>query len=272
MIRPEFDEKKALYTKNPVYLFGLMDPITVKVAKFMYNLGFSANLVTLITFTLAISSLAVLFFMRNYTGFIIAAILITLRNLGDTVDGKIARGSGTTSPVGGFSDAVSDWIIFHAFFFIILGYLTNNLAIGFLCVTGYMSREFTRRRFEASYGEKAIKTKESKKISWIISAVTKYDLANVFILAPIFLLLNQPVLLIYAVAIIEYTLLFGEMGFDFYCLLKKSKENKKAKESREEIKEKPIENSKEENSIKEPEIKETNQKIEELNKEEISKD
>lgn len=225
--RPEFDSKKALYAKNPVYLFGLMDPFTVKIAKFMYNLGFSANFMTVITFILGMSAIAIMLIFKNYTSLVIAAVLITLRNLGDTVDGKIARGSGTTSPIGGFADSVSDWIIFHAAFLVALGFLTNHIIVGFLCVTGYMSREFTRRKFERAYGEKAANTKESQKISWIVSIVTKYDLANVFILAPIFLLLNQPVLIIYAVAIIEYVLLFGEIGFDFFCLIKNKKKKDK---------------------------------------------
>ncbi len=221
--RPKFDMEKAVYAKNPVYVYRLLDPYTVKVARFVYNLGFTADLVTLVNFILGMSAVALILFLRNYTGLVIAAILIFFRNLGDTIDGKIARGSGIKSTYGGFSDIISDWIIFHPAFFIALGVLTNNLIVGFLCVTGYMSREFSRRVFEKKYGVNVSKTEESKKISKITSIVTKYDLATVFFLSPIFLLINQPAVLIYAVAIIEYTLLFGEIIFDYHCFLRKNK-------------------------------------------------
>lgn len=221
--RPKFDSKKAVYAKNPVYVYSLLDPYTVKIAKFVYNLGFSANIVTLINFILGMSAIIIILVMKNYTSFIIGAILIALRNLGDTLDGKIARGSGIKSTYGGFSDIVSDWVFFHPAFFIALGILTNHLLIGLLCITGYMSREFTRRAFERKYGIKAKETSESKKVSWITSIVTKYDLATVFFFAPLFLLLNIPLILIYAVAIIEYVLLLGEIGFDYYCFIRKSK-------------------------------------------------
>ncbi len=221
--RPKFDSKKAVYAKNPVYIYGLLDPYTVKIAKFAYSLGLSANIVTLVNFILGMSAIVLMLIMKSYTSFIIAAALITLRNLGDTLDGKIARGSGIKSTYGGFSDIVSDWVFFHPAFFIALGILTNHLLIGFLCITGYMSREFTRRAFERKYGIKAKETSESKKISWVISIITKYDLATVFFFAPLFLLFNLPLILIYAVAIIEYTLLIGEIGFDYYCFIKKPK-------------------------------------------------
>ena len=39
--------------------------------------------------------------LNNYLGLVIAAILITIRNIGDTIDGKIARGSGIKSSYGG---------------------------------------------------------------------------------------------------------------------------------------------------------------------------
>ncbi len=221
--RSKFDIEKAVYAKNPVYFYGLLDPYTVKIARFMYNLGFSANVITMLNFIMGMGAIVIILIMRNYMGLVISAILITLRNLGDTIDGKIARGSNTVSKIGGFADIISDWVIFHPAFFIAIGYLTNNVSVGFLCVTGYMSREFTRRIFEKTYEKKATQTKESKKISWIVSIATKYDLATVFIFLPIFLLINKPALIIYTVAIIEYTLLFGEFAFDFFCLWKKKK-------------------------------------------------
>src|SRR3990167_1884037 len=102
--RPEFDVKKAIYPDgNPVYLAGLQDRFTVKIAKFFYDIGFTANLMTLVTFIIAISSILVLLFIRNYTGLVIAAILIFLRNIGDMADGKIARGSNSKSAIGGFA-------------------------------------------------------------------------------------------------------------------------------------------------------------------------
>jgi phosphatidylglycerophosphate synthase len=221
---PVFDEKKALYSKNPVWIYSKIDPYTVKIAKFVYNLGLSANNVTAINLIIGLSAIAILFLVPNYTGLMLSALLIILRNIGDTIDGKIARGSGRTSSLGGFLDIISDWVIFHAAFFISLGILTNHIIIGFLCVTGYMSREFTRRIFEKMHGEKITETKESKKISWIVSIVKKYDLATVFFFTPLFLLFNQLTLLIYLVMIIEYVLLFGEFIFDFRILLKDKKE------------------------------------------------
>ncbi|MAH49322.1 hypothetical protein CMI37_26080 [Candidatus Pacearchaeota archaeon] len=226
--KPKFDLKKSISPNNSVYLSKLLDPYTAHIAKFVYNIGLSADLVTLLNFILGMSAVAIIVFVGTYPALVIAAILITLRNIGDTIDGKITRGSGIKSTYGGFSDAVSDWIFFHPAFFIAVGFLTNHIVIGFLCVTGYMSREFTRRIFDKKYGSKATETKESRKISGLVSIVTKYDIANVFWLAPIFLIINQPALIIYAVAIIEYTLLLGEIGFDYVCFFKKQKALEKA--------------------------------------------
>ena len=224
--RPEFDVKKAIYPDgNPVYLAGLQDRFTVKVAKFFYDIGFTANLMTLMTFVVAMSSILVLLFVRSYTGFVIAAILIFLRNIGDMADGKIARGSNSKSAIGGFSDLISDWIIFLPAFFITLGYITGHMVIGFLCVMGYMSREFTRTKFTYFHGKKITETKEAKEIPVIVSIVRKYDLGSSFILMPLFLILINPLWIIYAVFVIEYTLLSGELIFDYYCFLKTKKQN-----------------------------------------------
>src|SRR3989344_3564650 len=223
--RPKFDVKKAIYPDgNPVYLAGLQDKFTVKVAKFFYELGFTANLMTLTTFILAMSSILVLLLVRSYVGIVIAAILIFLRNIGDMADGKIARGSNSKSSIGGFSDLISDWIIFLPAFFITLGYITNNITIGFLCVIGYMSREFARTKFTYFYGKKITETKEAKKMPLIVSLVRKYDLGSTFILMPLLLVLINPLWIIYAVVIIEYTLLSGELIFDYYCFLKTKKQ------------------------------------------------
>ena len=218
----KFNLKKSINKDNSVYISKLLDPYTAKIAQFMYNLGFSANMTTLITFVLGISGIAFMVFMRNYTGLIIAAILITLRNIGDTVDGKIARGSNDYTPIGGFMDITTDWLVFHALFFVAVGYITGNIIIGFLCVTGYMSREFARRKFTHFYGTKITKTKTAKKMSGIVSLVRKYDLASAFWIIPIILLIN-PVWVIYGIAIIEYGLLFGELGLDVILLLRKKK-------------------------------------------------
>lgn len=224
--RSGFNLKKANYSENPVFISKLLDPYTVKIAKFMYNLGFSANLITFLNFIIGITAIVIILTIKSYVAMIVAAILITLRNIGDTIDGKIARGSNTVSKIGWFSDIISDWLFFHAGFFIALGFLTNNIVIGFLCVTGYMSREFARRVFTKIHGVHIAETEEAKKISLIASVVKKYDLANVFWIIPIFLLINQPAFIIYAVAIIEYVLLFGELGFDFFCLVKGNKKQK----------------------------------------------
>ena len=225
--RPGFDVKKAIYPDgNPVYLAGLQDKFTVKVAKFFYDIGFTANLMTLTTFIIAISSILVLLFVRSYTGLVIAAILVFLRNIGDMADGKIARGSNSKSAIGGFSDLISDWIIFLPAFFITLGYITGHIVIGFLCVMGYMSREFTRTKFTYFHGKKITETKEANEIPGIVSIVRKYDLGSTFILMPLFLILINPLWIIYAVFVIEYTLLSGELIFDYYCFLKtKKREN-----------------------------------------------
>ena len=182
-------------------------------------------MMTLITFLIGIASLSVLFFVRSYTGLILAAILIFIRNLTDTLDGKIARGTGKTSSMGGFSDIVSDWVFFHAAFFVIIGYLTNNIIIGFLCVTGYMSREFTRRKFTEKYGVKITETSEAKKMPFLVSIVRKYNLGEVTILSPLIILIN-PVWIIYFVAFMEYFLLFAELAFDYLCFFKEEKNKK----------------------------------------------
>ena len=222
--RLEFDVKKAIYPNgNPVYLAGLQDPFTVKVAKFFYDIGFTANLMTFMTFIIAMSSIAVLLLVRSYTGLIIAAILIFLRNIGDMADGKIARGSDTKSAIGGFSDLLSDWIIFLPAFFITLGYISGHIVIGFLCVIGYMSREFTRTKFTYFYGKKITETEEAKKIPSMVSLVRKYDLGSTFILMPILLLTIGPMWIIYSITTIEYTLLAGELAFDYHCFLKSRK-------------------------------------------------
>jgi phosphatidylglycerophosphate synthase len=223
--RAKFDLKKSLYGRNPVFISRLLDPYTAKIARFMYNLGFTANRVTLISFILGLSSIAALFIWKNYTGLIIAAVLLTFRNIGDTIDGKIARGSENPTPVGGFSDIIVDWIFFHAAFFIAIGILTNHIIIGFLCVTGYMSREFTRRKFTEKHGIKITETEESKKIPKLVSLIRLYDLASVFWIIPLLLLINQLSIIIYFVAIVEYTLLLGELAFDYYLFSKDKKSN-----------------------------------------------
>ncbi len=228
MSRPKFDEKKALYADNPVFISKLLDPLTVKVAKVLYIMGFSANLTTVLTFVLGMFGILWMLVLDNYWGLIIAAILITLRNIGDTVDGKIARGAGDFTPIGYFSDLVSDWIIFHAAFFIAVGYLTGNVALGFLCVTGYMSREFTRRHFTTCYGGKITETSTAKNMPFVVSMARKYDLASWFWIIPIILLI-EPVWILYITVIFEYGLLLGEGSLDLYLLWKKTKEVRKAK-------------------------------------------
>lgn len=227
--KPKFDIEKSINPNNSVYLSKIMDPYTAKIAKFAYNMGLTADLVTLLNFLFGMTAIFFILYFENYIGFVIAAILITIRNIGDTIDGKITRGSGIKSTYGGFMDIISDWVFFQAAFFVTLGFVTGHLFVGFLCVTGYMSREFTRRKFEIKYGEKAKNTEESKNVSGVVSLVTKYDQANVFWLIPIFLLLNQPLIIIYAVAILEYLLLFGELGFDFYLFFKKQRAINKSK-------------------------------------------
>jgi phosphatidylglycerophosphate synthase len=222
--KKEFDIKKTILPHTMV-IAKLLDPYTAKLSRIMYNLGFTANLVTAIGFVLGVSSISTMLIFRNFWGLLAAAVLITLKNITDTVDGKIARGSDTLSPIGGFFDIISDWIFFHAAIFITIGYLTDHIVIGFLCVTGYMSREFARRKFIYFYGEKATETNEAKKMSWIVFLVRRYDLGSSIWLTPVILLIS-PVFLIYATVIIEYTLLIGELGFDFLCLLRQSREKK----------------------------------------------
>jgi phosphatidylglycerophosphate synthase len=232
MKKPKFDLKKSVYGYNTVFISRILDPYTAHIAKFMYNLGFSANQVTMMSFLFGLCTIAIIYFLYpiyGYTALIVAAILLTLRNIADTVDGKIARGGNMLSSIGGFSDIISDWIIFHAFFFIVVGIVTNHTIIGFLCVTGYMSREFARRKFEKAYGSKASDTEESRKVGGIVSLVKLYDLATGFWLIPLLLLINKLSWIIYTFAVIEYALLIAELGFDYYCLFKKMKSQIKKK-------------------------------------------
>jgi len=201
--------------------FDVEKSIVPNHTKFLHNIGISANLATIVTFILGISGIVVMVLMPNYTGLVIAATLITLRNIGDTVDGKIARGSGTTSPLGGFLDIFTDWIIFHAAFFVVLGYLTDSIIIGFLCVTGYMSREFTRTKFTHFYGTKITETNEAKDIPFIVYITRRYDIGTAFWLIPFVMLLINPSYILYFIAITEYSLLFGEVCFDLFLFIKK---------------------------------------------------
>lgn len=222
--RKNFDSTKALYGRNTVFISRQLDPYTVKIAKFMYHLGFTATSVTLISFILGMASIASLFIWKNYTGLIISAILLTLRNIGDTIDGKISRGGiGMKTTYGGFSDIIIDWLFFHAAFFVAVGILTNNIIIGFLCVTGYMSREFARKKFTEKYGAKITETEESKRVPKLVYLARLYDLSSFFWIIPIFLLINQLSIIIYFVAIVEYTLLLGELVFDYRCFFRKQK-------------------------------------------------
>lgn len=218
--REKFDSKKALYGENPVYLYGLLDKYTVHVARWLYNLGFTPNQVTFFNLIIGMFSIWLMFFYQTYWSFVAAAVLITLRNLGDTVDGKIARGGDLKSSLGGFLDIVTDWIFFHSAFFIAIGYITGNIAIGYLCVIAYMGREFTRTKFTYFYGTKITETSEVKKMSSIVSVAKKYDLAAVFLLIPIFLILNQPAFIIYFVLSAEVILFAGELVIDLKILMK----------------------------------------------------
>jgi phosphatidylglycerophosphate synthase len=219
--RPEFKIERCVYPNgNPVYLYGLIDPYTAKMAEFMYNkLHLTANKTTILAFITGFAALAVMYYYQSFIGILIAAILITIRNFADTIDGKIARGTNTLSPLGGYSDIVSDWIFFHAAFFVVLGFMTNNVVLGFLCVTGYMSREFQRRMFEVKYGKKNAETADAKKISGIVSLVKKYDLAAWFLVLPIILLI-EPVWVLYITFVIEYGLLFAELAFNYRILIR----------------------------------------------------
>ncbi|MEK6914097.1 MAG: CDP-alcohol phosphatidyltransferase family protein [Nanoarchaeota archaeon] len=219
--RPKFEIERCVYKDgNPVYLYGLIDPYTAKMAKFLYEkLHLTANKTTILAFTLGFSGIAVMYFYQTYLGLIIAAILITLRNFADTIDGKIARGTNSLSPLGGYSDIVTDWLFFHAAFFIVLGLMTNHIILGFLCVTGYMSREFSRRKFTEKYGVKITETKEAEKMPFIVSLIRKYDLAAWFLIIPIVLLI-KPVFIIYFTVIVEYGLLFGELIINYRILIK----------------------------------------------------
>lgn len=214
--KKKFDVKKAVIPDHTMIISKILDPYTAHIAKFLYNIGISANLATILTFILGMSGIAVMILIPNYLGLVIAAVLITLRNIGDTVDGKIARGSDTKSSIGGFLDIFTDWIIFHVAFFVALGFLTNHIVLGFLCVTGYMSREFTRTKFTHFYGTKITETSEAKKIPFIVYIVRRYDIGTAFWIIPIIMLIINPVFILYFIAIIEYSLLFGELGFDLF--------------------------------------------------------
>lgn len=228
-----FNEERALYGFNKVFISRVLDPYTVKVAKWAHYLRITGDLATLITFITGMAAVLIIILMPNYKGLIIAGILITLRNIGDTVDGKLVRGSGIKSTYGGFSDIIADWLFFHAAFFIAIGYAYNHVIIGFLCVTGYMSREFARRMFKFKSKLDVNETVAAKKMPTLTSLLKTYELANVFWIAPIFLFLNQAVIIIFAVAIIEYTLLFGEIGYYYYCFVRKQKEMDKEKNKEE---------------------------------------
>jgi len=119
--------------------------------------------------------------------------------------------------LGGFADIITDWIFFHAMFFVAIGFLTGHIVIGFLCVVGYMSREFTRTKFTQINKEKITDTQEAKNISGIVSTVRLYDLASWFWIIP-FVLLIEPVWIIYFTVFIEYGLLFGELVFNYKIL------------------------------------------------------
>ena len=97
--------------------------------------------------------------------------------------------------------------------------MTNHLALGFLCVTGYMSREFSRRKFTEKFGTKITETNEAKEMPFIVSLVRKYDLAAWFLIIPIILLI-KPVFILYFTVIVEYGLLFGELIINYRILIK----------------------------------------------------
>ena len=217
--RPEFNLEGSRYKYNPVFISRILDPYTAVIAKYTYKIGLTANKTTLLTFILGMIGIAVMYFNRTFIGLLITAILITLRNIGDTIDGKIARGTKTFSPLGGYSDIISDWLFFHAAFFVVLGIITNHVILGFLCVTGYMSREFARRKFTEIFGTKITETQESKRIPLIVSTVKKYDLASWFLIIPIIMII-QPVLILYLTVIIEYGLLFGELIINYVILIR----------------------------------------------------
>jgi len=221
-MKPKFNLDEATYAYNPVFISRILDPYTAVIAKLMYKVGFTANKTTILTFILGMSGIAVMYFYQSFLGLLIAAILITLRNIGDTVDGKIARGTKTFSALGGYSDIVTDWLFFHAAFFIVLGIITNHVILGFLCVTGYMSREFARRKFTEKFGTKITETSDAKKMPFIVSLVRRYDLASWFWIIPIILLIN-PIWIIYITVFIEYGLLFGELAINYRILIRDNK-------------------------------------------------
>lgn len=232
--RPKFVLERCIYPNgNPVWLYGLIDPYTAKMAKVLYEkFRLTANKTTILAFILGVISILIMYFYRSFAGLLIAAVLITLRNLADTIDGKIARGTNTLSPLGGYSDIIADWLFFHAAFFIVLGIITNHVLLGALCVIGYMSREFARRKFSENWGMKITETQEAKNIPFIVSLVRKYDLASWFLVIPLFMII-YPVAILYITAIIEYGLLFGELIVNFTILIRDNE--KKWKEIKEKL-------------------------------------
>lgn len=221
--RPKFDMERCRYENNSVSLSKLIDPYTSHLSKFAYDLGLTGDMVTIIGFLIGIAGIAIMFYYQTYLSIIIAAVLITIKNIGDTIDGKITRGSGIKSTYGGFTDIVFDWLFFMPALYLTLGHITGHPYIGFLCIIGYMGREFTRRKFHIKYGAKITDTKEAQKITVVKLIVTKYDQANAQWIAPLFLLINQPLIFIYAIAIIEYILFLGELAFDYHCFFEKQK-------------------------------------------------
>lgn len=98
--------------------------------------------------------------MFFYTGnYIISISFIVCFIITDNIDGKIARGTGTTSSFGGFCDAFLDLAIFPVLILLVMGLKTNMMFYSFLVIS-LMYMRWMSRRFSV---DKPIKTKSKFK-------------------------------------------------------------------------------------------------------------
>jgi len=107
----------------------LLDRFTLPLAERLAEMGVKPNTLTVVSAIFIFIGLTFLAFKQV----IPALIFMALYGLTDTLDGKIARGTGQCTKFGKLFDITVDLVLFAPLFYFILGSQTS-FAFGFMCL------------------------------------------------------------------------------------------------------------------------------------------
>ncbi len=104
----------------------LVHPLAARVAKIAISLKLSANFVSFAGLGAGLLA-AVFYYYQAQILFIVAGfLLMVLWHVFDGADGKVARATGTSSPLGRIIDGICDHLVFGAVYFAFVFYLLGS--------------------------------------------------------------------------------------------------------------------------------------------------